>query len=336
MREKQKKMNKEINLKGKKGITLIALVITIIVLLILAGVTIATLTGDNRLLQKASTAKQENEESKELELIKIAVSAAQVAGNGTITAENLNKELQANFGNEEKVIETPAYWYYKGNRIYKNGEFKVGSILPDEYQQLEYIESTGKQYIDTKLLASNYMDIRVKIEGNYTKTSYQYIFGAGFHYDYKTNCSWILMGCINDSKFGAQNGISGKEKEIAVSNTQKHTFIVDTVSNVGKVDQVSQVLDSSGVKVINYNYVLFAINNHGIVKDNASFKMNYCNISNNNTLIRNYIPCKSITSVTNADGNTVSSDTKGLYDLVEGKFYTNKGGDIDFTPGPEI
>ena len=31
----------------KKGITLIALVITIIVLLILAGVTIATLTGDN-------------------------------------------------------------------------------------------------------------------------------------------------------------------------------------------------------------------------------------------------------------------------------------------------
>ena len=38
------------------GITLIALVITIIVLLILAGVTIATLTGDNGLLTKASEA----------------------------------------------------------------------------------------------------------------------------------------------------------------------------------------------------------------------------------------------------------------------------------------
>ena len=36
------------NLKRKNGITLIALVITIIVLLLLAGVTIATLTGDNR------------------------------------------------------------------------------------------------------------------------------------------------------------------------------------------------------------------------------------------------------------------------------------------------
>ena len=37
-------------LKINKGITLIALVITIIVLLILAGVTIATLTGDNGIL----------------------------------------------------------------------------------------------------------------------------------------------------------------------------------------------------------------------------------------------------------------------------------------------
>ena len=45
------------NLKNEKGITLIALVITIIVLLILAGVTVATLAVDNDLLQKTSEAK---------------------------------------------------------------------------------------------------------------------------------------------------------------------------------------------------------------------------------------------------------------------------------------
>lgn len=49
----------EINFRQKKGITLIALVITIIVLLILAGVTIATLTGDNGLLTKTSKANLE-------------------------------------------------------------------------------------------------------------------------------------------------------------------------------------------------------------------------------------------------------------------------------------
>ena len=48
------------NIKNKsKGITLIALVITIIVLLILAGVTIATLTGENGILTRASDANVE-------------------------------------------------------------------------------------------------------------------------------------------------------------------------------------------------------------------------------------------------------------------------------------
>ena len=46
------------------GITLIALVITIIVLLILAGVTIATLMGDNGILTKANDAKRETEIAK--------------------------------------------------------------------------------------------------------------------------------------------------------------------------------------------------------------------------------------------------------------------------------
>ena len=54
-----------------KGITLIALVITIIVLLILAAISIATLTGDNGILTKANEAKDETrgasvEEAKDL------------------------------------------------------------------------------------------------------------------------------------------------------------------------------------------------------------------------------------------------------------------------------
>ncbi|MBR3163235.1 MAG: hypothetical protein IKF17_03965 [Clostridia bacterium] len=47
------------NLRQNKGITLIALVITIIVLLILAGIAIASLTGENGLLERAVTAKNE-------------------------------------------------------------------------------------------------------------------------------------------------------------------------------------------------------------------------------------------------------------------------------------
>ena len=53
-------MNKRTK-KLEKGITLIALVITIIVLLILAGVTIASLTGENGLLSKSVTSKEKTE-----------------------------------------------------------------------------------------------------------------------------------------------------------------------------------------------------------------------------------------------------------------------------------
>ena len=54
-------------MKNTKGITLIALVITIIVLLFLAGVSIAMLTGENVILTQASNAKQVTEESTEKE-----------------------------------------------------------------------------------------------------------------------------------------------------------------------------------------------------------------------------------------------------------------------------
>ena len=63
--------------KNIKGITLIALVITIIVLLILAGVSIATLTGENGLLSKAQEAKKANDQAEEDELRKLtAIEAA--------------------------------------------------------------------------------------------------------------------------------------------------------------------------------------------------------------------------------------------------------------------
>ena len=86
------KLNKR-NLKSNKAITLIALVITVIVLLILAGVTIATLTGDNGLLQKATTAKQANEEASALEKIQVEV-AGSYGLDGKIDIAQLNINLK--------------------------------------------------------------------------------------------------------------------------------------------------------------------------------------------------------------------------------------------------
>lgn len=51
-------MMKKIMKKSSKGITLIALVITIIVLLILAGISISMLSGDNSILSRVGEAKE--------------------------------------------------------------------------------------------------------------------------------------------------------------------------------------------------------------------------------------------------------------------------------------
>ena len=61
------------NVKQNKGITLIALVITIIVLLILAGISIAMLTGQNGILSQAQNAKNRTEEAKNKELSDLAI-----------------------------------------------------------------------------------------------------------------------------------------------------------------------------------------------------------------------------------------------------------------------
>ena len=65
------KIQDRIKTKGNKGITLIALVITIIVLLILAGVTIAALSGDNGILKRAAEAKEQTNQKNDEETEKI-------------------------------------------------------------------------------------------------------------------------------------------------------------------------------------------------------------------------------------------------------------------------
>mgnify|MGYP004641697697 CR=1 FL=1 len=62
-------------MRKEKGITLIALVITIIVLLILAGVTIAMLTGDNGILTKTKQAKKNTTKGEEADKINMALNA---------------------------------------------------------------------------------------------------------------------------------------------------------------------------------------------------------------------------------------------------------------------
>ena len=109
--------------KQKKGITLIALVITIIVLLILAGISISMLSGDNSILQKATDAKTQTGIGQEKETIALAYNT--VVSNKTskgdltaVTDTELDAQLSSDNagakakGNPIKVI------FYSSKREY--------------------------------------------------------------------------------------------------------------------------------------------------------------------------------------------------------------------------
>ena len=90
-----------------KGVTLIALVITIIVLLILAGVSISTLTGQNGILKRAIEAKNTTEVASEKEGIQMAVTTSQMASANytSIKKDGLQSELNSYFGKEKTTLE---------------------------------------------------------------------------------------------------------------------------------------------------------------------------------------------------------------------------------------
>lgn len=118
------------NNRKNKGITLIALVITIIILLILAGITISALTNTG-IFQKTSDAKHKTEYAQELEKVKMAaMSALTGSENYEITTDVLNKELQNEFKLSESDVTSrlsaeseKGPWKYTGDK----GKYDIDS-----------------------------------------------------------------------------------------------------------------------------------------------------------------------------------------------------------------
>ena len=97
-------MNFKGKMRKKSGITLISLVVTIIILLILAGITIATITSDNGIIKNANDAKEQTKIAEEKEILECATIIAMGKDKyGNIESENLNTELK-NLGAMNYVV----------------------------------------------------------------------------------------------------------------------------------------------------------------------------------------------------------------------------------------
>ena len=134
-------------LKNNKGITLIALVVTIVVLLILAGVSISMLTGENGIITQAQQSKLQTEIGKEKEYITLSVSAVKgdkISRGDTseITSGELQNEIN-NYTDEATVTGSGTLTVtYESGRSYEvdqdgNIEQKE-ELTPEEAKKIVY------------------------------------------------------------------------------------------------------------------------------------------------------------------------------------------------------
>ena len=160
-------------LKINKGITLIALVITIIMLLILAGVTIATLTGDNGILTKAQNSKEKNAQKTVEEQINLAVQASRINEGLVINKEILEQELTNNGIEITKSENDELPWTVKKDgyvyTISENGEVKEKEGIAITTGDIEILKgSTKGKKVSAQILSGETGTIKWEHTGNIT------------------------------------------------------------------------------------------------------------------------------------------------------------------------
>ena len=146
-------MNFKGKMREKSGITLITLAVTIIILLILAGITIANITSDNGIIKNANDAKEQTEIAEEKEIVDRAT--IQAMGNnkrGNLVEDELQEQLDkitdsgktevSDNGEEFEVVFVESNRYYtvdKDGNIVEEGKIVIdkspGDITKDENGQ---------------------------------------------------------------------------------------------------------------------------------------------------------------------------------------------------------
>ena len=144
---------------NEKGITLIALVLTIIVLLILVGVSISMLTGDNGILGQATNAKEQTEISSEKEAIQLTMINKEVSNNSKYDiGRKLYKKTLENSNIWDVIVINETQEKYDDGWRYISKETEVENYGKTKYNWLVN-EDTG--------------EIIQLEEGKYTELSYK-------------------------------------------------------------------------------------------------------------------------------------------------------------------
>ncbi len=223
----------------EKGITLIALVITIIVLLILAGISIASLTGNNGILTKAGQATEEYKKKSAEEKVKLAIMSYQVNKENTTIYDELIKiegltlitPNDRNGGPPYTVI-VDGYEFlvkedlsieYKGER--SDAKENLPEITKVEYEQGEVTDGLTVTITAKTVDVKGLKEINVyykKVEGEnvkYETIKTQEVSGAevSITAEIPINGEYVIQAIGGNSKIGT--------KEISITNIKEGSVL---------------------------------------------------------------------------------------------------------------
>ena len=183
--------------------------------------------------------------------------------------------------------------------------------LPNEYQEVEYLESTGLQYIDTGVGITT----ALSFECEWAKT----MTGAGLNGSYyfvSSTTKAFCFGLYADNKLYVGVGSTTNTATAGSLNT-KYKTVGNSTSMTTYENDVSKVSITGTLAANNLNFYLFAAHrNQGTVETGyyGQYKIYTCKLYENNILVRNFVPCyRKIDNV------------PGLYDIINNTFYENQG-----------
>jgi len=196
-------------------------------------------------------------------------------------------------------------------------KFKGWKVIQD-YTPIEYLESTGTQWIDTDFSAPN--GYRTQIGFSTSSNSYHYVMGShGVSSPYGRNYLEIYYTTIEigaGGYYSYSNEIQTNTKyDIEFSTIKDNVYLQDDTLRGSRDKEASRST---------YKLYLFAVNRGNVPTGNFSGRIYYTKIwDDNGTLVRDFIPAKDLSGVA------------CMYDKVSGQFFYNAGTG-NFVAGPEI
>lgn len=235
------------------------------------------------------------------------------------------------------------------------GSRKKKEGLPDAYQKVEYIESTGTQYIDTGLVLTS--GVEFSLEYQYTEdasSGYHFVFGDNLRDGNNPSYGSIGFGVYGNQSFyawtngkllynggsGANGGINGLGTNISAGKCKARGYFQDDLLHVTMITENKIATRQNAVEG-GYEYTAWSNNTYTPTFEHSllifatrrrtteiyyakPMKLYALNMSTNDNRIIDLVPCY-----------RKSDDEIGMYDLARKRFYTNAGTDT-FLKGADV